>query len=87
MTGFSAYDEPPEGPGGPPEDDPRDPDAPRDAVPPTGLQALRDYAADYWDLPHTREDGSLADGIRKCPHCWGPAFTDNPTCPICHFTI
>ena len=87
MTDFSAYDEPPDDPVEPPEDDPRDPYAPRDYVAPTGLDALREEAGWNWDAHHTREDGSLADGVRKCPHCWGPAFTDNPTCPICHYTI
>lgn len=83
-TDFSTYDEPRE-----PVavlEDPRDPDAPRDADPPysaTALQDLRDFTADYWDLHHTIFDGSIAPGWRKCTHCWGPVPAVDPTCNIC----
>lgn len=87
MSGLSLPDEPPEEPEEGPGEDPRDPDAWRDDDEPTGLDALREEGGWSWDLHHTNPDGSLAEGVRKCPHCWGPAFTDNPVCPLCHFKI
>jgi len=102
VTDFSSYDEPVDLYHEEFEENERlaaqepDPDAHRDDDLLPAQDALRQWAADEWDLRHWNEDGSIAEGYARCTRCGGPAnvetrwILDKPilinACPICRHT-